>query len=110
MKKLIITGILGLLLAACSPASDEPDFEPTAPEDVVRYFTITNGDSRYTLFYMGGLPLSPQEVSQPLELHGDAVDYTYYWGVNEKFIKATLHVDMEGEPHGITQNYTVVYE
>ncbi len=109
MARIFLWGLIALLCSACSTTGeDEP--EPTAPEDVVRYFTITNGDSRYTLFYMGGLPLSPQEVSQPLELHGNAVDYTYYWGVNEKFIEATLHVDMTGEPHGITQNYTVVYE
>lgn len=108
MARKFLWGLIALLCAACSTTGDEP--EPTAPEDAVRYFTITNGDTRCTLFYMGGLPIAPQGVSQPLELRGDVADYEYQWGVDGKLIEATLHIDMTGEPHGTTHNYTVVYE
>ena len=110
MKRSIIIGLAGLLLAACSPTSDEPDFEPTAPEVTERYFTLTNGDKQYPLIYMGGAVLQPSEVSKPITLYGDKDDYTFYWGIDGRQVPDKLHIDMTGKPNGITINYTVRYE
>ena len=110
MKRFIITGIVGLLLAACSPMNDEPEVAPTAPEATERYFTLTNGDEQYPLIYMGGAVLLPSEVSKPITLYGDKDDYTFYWGIDGRQIPDKLHIDMTGKPNGITVNYTVKYE
>ncbi len=114
MKKLLYLCLALCALSACGGGDDL--LEPTAGEQGERYFTLTNGDSRYDFTYMGGQPVRPTETTQPITLHGDVADYEIIWYVGEgdvldrERVKRSVRIDMTGKPYGVTEHYTVRYE
>lgn len=106
MRKVLY--ILALVLAACS--SDDQKDETSAGYGIVRYFTITNGDSTHKLDVGIGV-LDPGGVSSPFTLYGDTTIVRCWWLVDGgESIYSPLRVDMKGKPDKTTENYTMKYE
>ena len=100
---------LALVLAACSSGSDDQsDF--SAGYGIVRYYTITNGDSTHSLNVGTGV-LEPGGVSSPFTLYGDTATVKCWWLIDGgESIYSPLRVDMKGKPNNTTENYIMRYE
>lgn len=106
MRKLVF--LFTILLIACSKSEDSiSDFR--APDYVERYFTITNGDSKYSLDIGIGV-LQPGSVSDIFTIGGDSAEVRCWWLVDGESIYSPLRVNMKGKPNKTTENYTLTYE
>lgn len=112
MKKILLSGLFALLLTACNSGD-----EPVAPVPV-RYFTITNGDENYPFIDSEGWLYGMETTTTPKTLYGDKTDYVIYWCIDfwegdgfntDTTIPDTLHIDLSGQPEGVTVNYIVKY-
>lgn len=106
MRKVLF--VLALITAACSK-DDSPEVIESTPDPIVRYFTITNGDSSHSLD-VGIKLLAPGDVSDEFSLNGDSTEVRCWWLVDGEKIYHPLRVNMKGKPNKAKENYTLKYE
>ncbi len=106
MRKVLF--ILALITSACSK-DDTPEVLESIPDQTIRYFTITNGDSSYSLD-VGIRLLAPGDVSDEFSLYGDSTEVRCWWLVDGEKIYSPLRVNMKGKPNKAKENYILKYE